>query len=263
MMVTKKRILRRDDMRPPKLGNLEALSQHLIENLGFSPQEALKVTQLLNVIVPIIVRDMNAYSSAPAPSRDRTNVQSAITSLGKAKRYLERCGFHTRTMLQPLLGPLGEMFSVGWLRQNTAAGRYLPGSKPESSNYDTRRARAAARSRTRSRLIDIEQDSLTDRYYVLRVDGLSVIGEVLATLEEELRSGLRSTQRRGRRENIYRKYFVRQLVDLWKHELRRPTPQTIGSPVGEFCCQVFKSIGWPTAGLDVAVQKEIQSYPRN
>ncbi len=263
-MTAKKRILRREDMKPPTLGNLEVLRLQLVEILKFSPHEAIAVTQFLNDIVPPLARAINAHSSAPSPSKDRATVRSAIKSLNRANWYLARCGLHAQMMVEPSLGPLGEMFSVGWLRENMAAGHYLQAKGSSRSEYARTGRRAAARTSPRGgSFVDIEQDSQEDRYYFLKQYGLPVLTTVLAKLEKELKSGLRGSAQRGRKENTYRKYFVRQLVALWKYQLRRPSPQTIGSDLAEFCHQVFEFIGWPMEGLDAAVQKEISSYSRN
>jgi len=255
-MVTNKRVLRRDDMKLPTLRRLDDLRQGLVQTLGFSSNEAVQLTHFLqHELVPATIRFMKAQSPASTASKDRATVKSAVNSLRKARLYLDSCGLPVRMTIEPSLGSLGEMFSALWLRENIPGGDYLPRSVSREGE-----GRGRLRTGTRGAHVDIEQDSFENRFHFLRSRGFYVIVKALAKMEKEMEFGVRrSVQRRGRKSNTYRDYFIQELISFWKYRLRKPTPQTIGSDLGTFCHRVFESVGWPTGGLDAAIQKQLSS----
>jgi len=108
---------------------------------------------------------------------------------------------------------------------------------------------------------EIDDLSLAERVAFMRAKG----GSAIAALVEDIAAGLEAGRGAilelpsGRKPLEIRKYLLAGLAELWWLLDRQPTTG-MKSEYGEFCECVLDAIGWPTLGVNAALEDAIKFW---
>ncbi|WP_441232777.1 hypothetical protein [Bradyrhizobium sp. 1200_D9_N1_1] len=222
--------------------------QALFEAYGLTSTEQDQVAVFLKTLIDEFKNEMTRIRGQRTRDDDRKHLTRAKDYLSKAKYYLDACGLIGRTMTRDSISDLGQMLTAGWISH--ASPKF--GLPKESYNIASR-----GRELPRAERVYIEEHTLQHRRLFARSENISLVSAVLREIQSSLDEALRrGTNRGGRREAVFRYYFVLNLAEVWK-QIGRVLRTAGDFQFPQFCEDVLGYIGWPTSGLRAIVRKAV------
>ncbi|WP_182869567.1 hypothetical protein [Bradyrhizobium diazoefficiens] len=222
--------------------------QALFESYGFTSNEKAEVAVFLKTLIDEFRNEMTGIRERRTRAHDRKNLKRAIKYMSDAKYHLDACGLIGRTIARDSISDLGQMLTAGWICR--ASPKF---ELPKESYNITSRGRGSPRAER----VYIEEHTLQHRRLFARSESLPLVSAVLREIQSSLDEALRrDANRGGRREAVFRYYFVLKLAELWKRIGRDPRP---AGPFrfSQFSEDVLGYIGWPTSGLRPQIRKAV------
>ncbi|MCP1746471.1 hypothetical protein ABIF65_008562 [Bradyrhizobium japonicum] len=235
------------DLSPPR-----AIRDHdflaLSGSYGLTSTKQAQVEVFLKMLIDEFRIEVAKIRKQRTRADDRKNLKRAIECLSNAKFHLDACGRIGRTITRDSISDLGQMLTAGWISR--ASPKF--GLPKQSYNIASR-----GRELPRAERVYIEEHTLQHRRLFARSENISLVSAVLREIQSSLDEALRrGTNRGGRREAVFRYYFMLNLAEVWKQIGR--DPRTAGAfQFPQFCEDVLVYIGWPTSGLRAIIRKAV------
>lgn len=196
----------------------------------------------------------------PSRQYDSKTFDSAIKAIRKAQHFMKnKPGLAGQQGLRTAARQIGSIVSASWMRDRFPNDGLTP--SPRFWPVDDYDLREPSRWAIPDRSTELDDLSLNERVGFMRAKGSVAIAALLEDIAAALEAGRGAILRlpSGRKPMETRKYMLAGLANVWNQLGRTPTTGS-KSKFGEFCESVFDAIGWPTDGVNAALEEAIKLW---
>ena len=252
-------VTRVKDLKPPHQISEDDF-EAICRDFRVSAADQLMVREFLNDAVTSFSSVISKGRALPSRQDDRKAIKNAIEALRTAQNHLQRSpGSAGSSALRVAAAQVGPLVSGSWMRNRFPGDRHTPIARYWPA--DDHDLREPPRWAVPVRPTEIDDLSLAERVAFMRAKG----GSAIAALVEDIAAGLEAGRGAilelpsGRKPLEIRKYLLAGLAELWWLLDRQPTTG-MKSKYGEFCECVLDAIGWPTLGVNAALEDAIRFW---
>jgi hypothetical protein len=250
------KVAKNAEFGPPRTINDDQFDD-LIAGFGI---EGIASEQLVDRLQLIVAHFQEVIGEESKAERERTrkSLRDAANWLAGAAKVIGNSGATGKEILR-MTAPaaLSPVFDLQWL-QERFPDDILGEEEMPTAPLSGSRIRRRIHSRVWSDPEHERHLRAEAKYSFVQSKGQALLQTVLQQMSSSLSAALELSKSAGGRTPITRRReFLVNLAAAWRDIVGRNWKSRGGQDFGDFCSAVFEYVGWPTTGLEKAIEKAL------